>query len=112
MSSLTIVELLERVAIDIATLRRLEEEGLVEPEMGEGGMLVYSEAQIERVRIARDLLDLGVNDEGIEIILSMRERLLGMQDVTRELLSLLRAEPEEHDADQVRKRIQVSILGE
>ena len=116
MSYLTIEQLVEQVAIDLITLRRLEEDGLIEPELGDGGALLYSESQIERVRIARDLLDLGVNEEGIEIILSMRDQLLGVQSLAYEVLSVLKEDqtPDEAGQESVAriKKVSVSILSE
>lgn len=84
-----IEELLETLHLEYAMLRHLEELGLVEPELGEGGSLLYSERDAERARVASHLLDLGVNDEGLDVILSMRERMIDLQRSTAELLSMV-----------------------
>jgi MerR family transcriptional regulator/heat shock protein HspR len=62
------------------TLRLYEREGLIEPQRSRGGIRLYSERDIERVRaIQRLTTDLGVNLAGAEVILYMRERMLELQ---------------------------------
>lgn len=97
MSYLTIQQILETLHIDIQTVRRLEAEGLVEPELGDGGALLYSDEQLPRLRLARDLLELGVNEEGIEVILTMRERMIEMQRTAREALEMMRRAMDDED---------------
>jgi MerR family transcriptional regulator/heat shock protein HspR len=68
------------------TLRLYEREGLVEPQRSRGGIRLYSERDIERVRaIQRLTTDLGVNLAGAEVILNMREMILDLQDRIAEL---------------------------
>ena len=72
--------------IHVQTLRRYERFGLLEPAAIEAGLPLYSEADIERVRRIRRLIDdLGVNLAGVAAILHMREQLLALQ---RELRTL------------------------
>jgi MerR family transcriptional regulator/heat shock protein HspR len=68
------------------TLRLYEREGLVEPQRSRGGIRLYSESDIERVRaIQRLTSELGVNLAGAEVILNMREMILELQDQIAEL---------------------------
>ena len=66
------------VGVHPRTLRYYEERGLVE-RRGDAGR-TYTEADLERLRMIRRLVDdLGVNLAGVEVILSMRERMLQLQ---------------------------------
>lgn len=66
------------------TLRQFEREGLVKPSRSKGNVRLYSEDDIERVRmILRLRRELGVNLAGIEVILGMREK---MEEMRREML--------------------------
>ena len=80
-----------RCGVHVETVRRYERFGLIEPVAVEAGVRLYSEADIERVRRVRRLIDdLGVNLAGAAAILHMREQLLALQ---RELRSLREALP-------------------
>jgi MerR family transcriptional regulator/heat shock protein HspR len=68
-----------RVGIHVATVRRYEEWGLVEPART-GSRRLYSEADIERVRRIRRLIDeLGVNLAGAGAILHLRQQVIALQ---------------------------------
>ena len=70
------------------TLRLYEREGLIEPGRSRGGIRLYSDRDIERLRLMQRLmLELGVNLAGAEVILNMRERIL---DLDRQLAVLRR----------------------
>jgi MerR family transcriptional regulator/heat shock protein HspR len=61
------------------TLRRYEEIGLIKPARASGRRL-YSLRDIERVRkINRLVNDLGVNLAGVEVVLTMSERIKSLQ---------------------------------
>jgi MerR family transcriptional regulator/heat shock protein HspR len=61
-------------------LDRLEELQLLAPVQRRGRGRAYHVRDLDRLRVYRILLDeLGVNDAGAEIILRLRERLLGLQ---------------------------------
>jgi MerR family transcriptional regulator/heat shock protein HspR len=71
------------------TLRAYEREGLLQPSRTEGNTRLYSQEDIERIElILRLTKDLGVNLAGVQVILSMRERIETMQ---RQVNQLLRA---------------------
>lgn len=72
------------------TLRLYEREGLIEPGRSRGGIRLYSDRDIARVRVMQRLTsDLGVNLAGAEVILNMRETILELHrqiaEIRREL---------------------------
>lgn len=57
------------------TLRHYERIGLVKPGRSQGNVRMYSQDDIERVRLIQRLTsELGVNLAGVEVILNMRDR--------------------------------------
>jgi len=69
------------------TLRAYEREGLLRPSRTDGNTRLYSEEDLERIElILRLTKDLGVNLAGVEVILSMRERMGEMQGRMNEML--------------------------
>ncbi|PHS40396.1 MAG: MerR family transcriptional regulator [Sulfurovum sp.] len=73
------------------TLRQYEREGLVQPSRTQGRMRLYSQRDIERMKlILRLTRQLGVNLAGVDIVLQLKEQIDGMQseiDLLREELS-------------------------
>ena len=68
------------------TLRLYEREGLVEPGRSRGNIRLYSDRDIERVRMMQRLTDdLGVNLAGAEVIMHVRETIL---DLYRQIAEL------------------------
>ena len=68
----------------------LERERIIEPIMRRK-LKVYSPDQVERVRVAHLLIqEMGVNLEGAEVALNMREQMIAMQRQVDELLRLMR----------------------
>jgi MerR family transcriptional regulator, heat shock protein HspR len=67
----------------------LEREHIIEPVIRRN-LKVYSPDQVERVRVAHLLIqEMGVNLEGAEVALHMREQMIAMQRQFNELLRLL-----------------------
>jgi MerR family transcriptional regulator, heat shock protein HspR len=67
----------------------LEREHIIEPIMRRK-LKVYPPDQVERVRVAHLLIqEMGVNLEGAEVALHMREQMIAMQRQFNELLRLL-----------------------
>ena len=63
------------------SLRYYERAGLVEPRRTAGGIRMYSNSDIQRIRQAQRLIDeLGVNLAGVDIILRMGEQMRTLQD--------------------------------
>ena len=99
------------------TLRFYEREGLIGPGRTKGNTRLYSEVDVEQMRmILRLTRDLGINLAGVEVILHMRRQMERMQ---REMEALARwagrggphAVVDHHPSDDSRpgKRIQVKI---
>lgn len=69
-----------RVGLRVQTVRRYEAVGLVEPARDASGIVLYSEADIDRIVRARRLVDdLGVNLAGAVAVLHLRQQLLALQ---------------------------------
>src|SRR5687768_17992737 len=70
----------ERYAIHPQTLRLYEREGLIKPARSAGNTRLYDEEALRRLEIILTLTrELGVNLAGVEVILSMKERMDQMQ---------------------------------
>ena len=73
------------------TLRQYEREGLVEPSRTQGRMRLYSQRDIDRMKlILRLTRQMGVNLAGVDIVLQLKEQIDEMQteiDQLREELS-------------------------
>lgn len=65
----------EITSVHPQTLRHYERIGLVMPGRSQGNVRMYSQEDIERVRLIQRLTtELGVNLAGVEVILNMRDR--------------------------------------
>lgn len=65
--------------VDKSLILRYEEEGLISPANKNEGPL-YSEEEVEKIKMIKRLTDdLEVNFAGVEVILNMREQMMGMQ---------------------------------
>lgn len=82
---LRITEVVEICGVDEAFVRRLEREHVIRATNMQKHK-VYSLDQVDRVRVARLLIEeLGVNLEGAEVVLHMREQIIAMQRSLKEL---------------------------
>jgi MerR family transcriptional regulator/heat shock protein HspR len=71
------------------TLRIYEEEGLLEPVRTETNIRLYSDDDLQRVRVIRYLTQVrGVNLAGVKLLLHMRDATDLMEDLMRELAEL------------------------
>ncbi|HEY6203213.1 MAG TPA: MerR family transcriptional regulator [Candidatus Limnocylindria bacterium] len=71
------------------TLRIYEEEGLLEPVRTETNIRLYSDDDLQRVRVIRYLTQVrGVNLAGVKLLLHMRDAADLMEDLMRELAEL------------------------
>jgi MerR family transcriptional regulator/heat shock protein HspR len=62
------------------TLRMYEQKGLVQPQRTAGNTRLYSEADLERLRLIQRLTgELGLNLKGVEAVLGLEEQLQRMQ---------------------------------
>jgi len=62
------------------TLRQYEREGLIKPSRTEGKMRLYSQRDIDKLKLILSLVrELGVNLAGVEIILQLKEEIEELQ---------------------------------
>lgn len=89
---LQITEVVELCGVDKKFVRRLERERVIRALTRENRKL-YSLDQVDRVRVARLLIEeMGVNLEGVEVALQMREQIIALQRHVRELFRRLSRE--------------------
>src|SRR5919197_6268714 len=70
----------ELVGMHPQTLRMYEQKGLVRPQRTAGNTRLYSEADLERLRLIQNLTtQLGLNLAGVEAVLDLEEQLQRMQ---------------------------------
>ncbi|GIW45395.1 MAG: hypothetical protein KatS3mg077_2677 [Candidatus Binatia bacterium] len=83
-------EVLRDLHVDREFVRVLEVEEIIHPKLSSEGETVLSAEDVERVRLARLLMEeLEVNLPGVEIVLHMREELLSLQRQFGEILEQL-----------------------
>jgi MerR family transcriptional regulator, heat shock protein HspR len=70
----------ELVGMHPQTLRMYEQKGLVRPKRTAGNTRLYSEADLDRLRLIQRLTtELGLNLAGVEAVLGLEEQLQRMQ---------------------------------
>ena len=70
----------ELVGMHPQTLRQYEDKGLVRPQRTAGNTRLYSDADLERLRLIQRLTtELGLNLAGVEAVLGLEEQLQRMQ---------------------------------
>jgi MerR family transcriptional regulator, heat shock protein HspR len=83
----------ELVGMHPQTLRLYESKGLVRPARTPGGTRLYSEVDLERLRLIQRLTtELGLNLAGVEHVLRLEDELRKMQSRMNRLERELRAE--------------------
>jgi MerR family transcriptional regulator/heat shock protein HspR len=81
----------EMLGIHPQTLRLYEREGFIKPKRSGGNTRLYSEDDVEKLEmILRLTRELGVNLAGVEVILSMREKMEQMQREMEDTIQQLR----------------------
>ena len=86
---LRITEVVKICGVDEKFVIRLEKEKVIYPIVRRSRKL-YPLDQVDRVRVARLLIEeMGVNLEGAEVALHMREQMIAMQRQFNEILRLL-----------------------
>jgi MerR family transcriptional regulator/heat shock protein HspR len=94
----------EMLGIHPQTLRLYEREGFIKPKRSGGNTRLYSEDDVEKLEmILRLTRELGVNLAGVEVILSMREKMEQMQREMEETIQHLHEELER----EIRKREEI-----
>jgi chaperone modulatory protein CbpM len=83
---LTLAEFQLRLDVDASTVQVWIEEGWLLPQRDQAGF-TFSELDVARARLIRDLKDgIGVNDEGIGIVLNLIDQVHGLRSVLREFI--------------------------
>jgi chaperone modulatory protein CbpM len=84
------LDFLDRAQLDGKTLEVwIEEEWLVPS--GTATELAFSETDLARAKLIRDLMqDLGVNDEGVGVILNLLDQVHGLRKVLADMLQSVR----------------------
>ncbi len=83
----------EMLGVHPQTLRLYEREGFIKPRRSEGNTRLYSEEDVEKLEmILRLTRELGVNLAGVDVVLSMREKMERMQREMEETIRQLREE--------------------
>jgi MerR family transcriptional regulator, heat shock protein HspR len=86
---LRITEVTKICCVDAKFVRRLEQENVINP-IVRRRQKFYPMDQVDRVRVAHLLIEeMGVNLEGAEVALHMREQMIAMQRQFNEILRLL-----------------------
>ena len=68
------------VRVHTQTLRYYEREGLLEPARSRGNIRLYSQKDIEKLRIIKSLTDkLGINLAGVQVVMRLMERISGLE---------------------------------
>jgi MerR family transcriptional regulator/heat shock protein HspR len=97
----------EMLGIHPQTLRLYEREGFIKPKRTGGNTRLYSEEDVEKLEmILRLTRDLGVNLAGVDVILSMREKIEQMQREMDLAIQQLRGELER----EIRRREEMNAL--
>ena len=87
------------------TLRIYEEEGLLEPVRTETNIRLYSDDDLQRVRVIRYLTQVrGVNLAGVKLLLHMRDATDLMEDLMRELADLAAEDDDTANATDARPK--------
>ena len=83
----------ELVGMHPPTLRIYETKGLIRPRRTPGGTRLYSEADLERLRLIQQLTtELGLNLAGVDTVLRLRDELERLQNRVARLERQLREE--------------------
>jgi MerR family transcriptional regulator, heat shock protein HspR len=84
-----ITEVIKICKVDKDFIQQLERESVIRPVVQRSRKL-YSPDQVDRIRIANLLIqEMGVNLEGAEVVLNMREQMIAMQRQFNEVLRLI-----------------------
>lgn len=86
---LRITEVTKICGVNVKFVQRLEQQQVIYPIFRRREKF-YPVEQVDRVRVARLLIEeMGVNFEGAEVALNMREQMIAMQRQFNEVLRLL-----------------------
>jgi len=77
--------LIEIVGVSPSFIKRLEETELIYPIEEEDGVF-YTERDLRKLFLAKDLKEMGINFAGIEVILDISDRMFTMKKEADEIL--------------------------
>ena|ERR1700752_5142370 len=77
--------LIEILEVTPSFIKRLEKAELIQPTI-EGDEIFYTERDIRKLLLAKDLKEMGVNLAGIEVILEMSDRMITIRKEADETL--------------------------
>ncbi len=104
----TISSVAETYEIHPQTLRLYERLGLLTPSRSNGNTRLYGEADLDRLEVILTLTrDLGVNLAGVEVILSMREKMEKLQREVDEIISYVRENLQSHGIQEPEALVRV-----
>ena len=99
-------EFLARADLHLDALQIWLETGWLVPTFQEG-VWHYLEIDLARAQLIRDLQhDLGINDDGITVVLDLVDQVGGLRQVLQEVLRALQAQP-----DAIRRQIADGMRG-
>lgn len=102
----------ERLDVHPQTIRLYEREGLLRPARSAGNTRLYDEGVIRRLETILNLTrELGVNLAGVEVILSMKERMEEMEAEVERLTELMRQLTLDRKAGIHREHALVKVTG-
>jgi chaperone modulatory protein CbpM len=111
---LDIQEFVLRVHIASDVIEMWVEEGWLRPQRTDQG-LAFTEMDVSRAQLIRDLReDLGVNDEGIAVILDLIDQMHGLRNTFREVCEAIGAQPsdlQQRILAEMRSRRPISMKG-
>ncbi len=68
------------------TLRQYEREGLIKPSRTDGKMRLYSEQDVNKIKMILNLTrDLGINLAGVDVIIRLKKQVLELENKIAEL---------------------------
>jgi MerR family transcriptional regulator/heat shock protein HspR len=107
------------LSIHPQTLRQYEREGLVLPSRTDGKMRLYSQRDIDRIKmILRLTRDLGVNLAGVDVVLQLKEKIDEYESLIDELrqemakLSEQESLPPKHPLVKRKNSYEIILFGE
>lgn len=86
-------EFLVQARLESAALDAWLAAGWLDPRR-ERGTLQFSDIDLARAHLIHDLEQLGVNPDGIPVVLDLVDQIHGLRRTLREILSAVRAQPE------------------
>ena len=86
------------------TLRKYDKEGLVSPQRSQGSRRLYSDSDVERLRVIRRLADeLGLNLNGVSLVLDFVVELSEILEVLENSMDSPSVESSQYVISQIRK---------